>query len=46
MKWPCWSPDIKTVILRNENIVKDVYTKLPKETECNVNILPKLNSSI
>ena len=32
--------------MQNKNIERDVYVKPPKEAECNVNILWKLNATI
>ena len=43
-KWLCWSIDIKSPFLQNKNI--ELFTKPPKEADCQDTTLWKLNTTI
>ena len=43
-EWLCWSVDIKSAFLQNKNI--ELFTKPPKEADCQDTALWKLNTTI
>ena len=46
MRWPCWSIDIKLAFYPKYKYRQRFYVRPPKEAECNVKVLWKLNTTI